>query len=163
MKPIRNDVHKLALSAMVIAMYVAVMYVTQAFAFGAVQIRIATALYATAYACPFLVVPLGLANFLSNILGGMGLVDMVGGTVVGILTSGAVALIRRKQLPTLLVIPAIILGPGLIVPLWLTGITGVPYHLLAISLCAGQVLPGVVGYLLVKVWQTRLLKGAAWQ
>ena len=56
----------LTFSAIVIAMYITVMYVTQSFAFGAYQIRLATSLYALAYLFPFLIVPLGLSNFLSN-------------------------------------------------------------------------------------------------
>lgn len=139
---------KLAFSAMIIAMYAAVMYLTQSFAFGAVQVRIATALYALAYNYPFLVIPMGVANFLSNMLGGMGLVDMAGGAFAGMVTCAAVAMVRRHSLPRWLVIPAIILGPGLIVPIWLSGITGLPYPALAASLCAGQAIPAVVGWML---------------
>ena len=61
-----SKTHKLTLSAMMIAIYVVAMYCTQSFAFGAYQIRIATAIYALSYLFPFLVLPLGFANFLSN-------------------------------------------------------------------------------------------------
>ena len=62
-----TPLRRLTLSAVVMAAYVAVMYLTQSFAFGAVQIRIATALYALAYLFPFLTLPLALANSLSNL------------------------------------------------------------------------------------------------
>ena len=76
---------KLAFSAMVMALYIVMMYVTQSFAFGQYQVRIATALYATAYLFPFLVLPLGLSNLLSNvIMGGLGVFDIVGGGLVGL-------------------------------------------------------------------------------
>ena len=69
-----SKVQKLTLSAMVMALYVVVLYFTQSFSFGAYQIRIATALYALAYLFPFLVLPLGFANFIANFLfGGLGL------------------------------------------------------------------------------------------
>ena len=71
---------KLTFSAMVMALYIVVLCLTSSFSFGAYQIRIATSLYALAYLFPFLVVPLGLANLLSNMLfGGFGVADMLGG------------------------------------------------------------------------------------
>ena len=41
---------KLTISAMVVALYIVVLYVTQSVSFGAYQIRIATSLYALDYA-----------------------------------------------------------------------------------------------------------------
>ena len=57
-----NRTHKLALSGMVMAVYIVVMYLTQSFAFLQYQVRIATAIYALAYLFPFLVLPLGVSN-----------------------------------------------------------------------------------------------------
>ena len=57
-------------SAMIMALYVVLVYITQSFSFGAYQIRIATSVYALAYLFPFLVLPLGLANSISNTLFG---------------------------------------------------------------------------------------------
>lgn len=148
---IQNKTTKLTFSAIIMTLYIVIMYVTQAFAFGPYQIRIATCLYALSYLLPMLVLPLGLANFLSNLLGGFGIVDMVGGCLVGIITSGAIALAAKFHLPKATVIPLIIIGPGLLVPIWLSPLTGVPYGVLVISLCIGQVIPGIVGYLLVGV------------
>lgn len=150
-----NTAKKLTKSAMVIALYVIIMYVTESFAFGAVQVRIATALYSLSYFFPFLVLPLGLANLLSNILGGMGMVDMLGGCGVGIVTSFCVYMVRRAKLPFFLVAVPIVLGPGLIVPIWLTYFTGVPYPMLALSLCLGQLAPAILGAAAVKVLETR--------
>ena len=72
-----SKVQKLTFSAMVIALYVTVLYFTQGFSFGAYQIRIATSLYALSYLFPFLVLPLGLANFIANTLfGGLGILEI---------------------------------------------------------------------------------------
>ena len=150
-----NSTKKLTISAMVIALYVIIMYVTESFAFGAVQVRIATVLYSLSYFFPFLVLPLGLANLLSNILGGMGMVDMLGGCGVGIITSFCVYMVRKAKLPSFLVAVPIVLGPGLIVPIWLTYFTGVPYPMLALSLCLGQLAPAILGVAAVKVLETR--------
>ena len=149
-----NSTKKLTISAMVIALYVIIMYVTESFAFGAVQVRIATALYSLSYFFPFLVLPLGLANLLSNILGGMGMVDMLGGCGVGIITSFCVYMVRKAKLPFFLVAVPIVLGPGLIVPVWLTSFTGVPYPALAVSLCLGQVAPAILGAAAIKVLES---------
>ena len=59
MKKKFSKTQKLTISAMVMALYIVVLYFTQSFSFGAYQIRIATTLYALSYFCPFLVLPLG--------------------------------------------------------------------------------------------------------
>ena len=69
---------KLTFSAMYIDMYIVIMALTQSFAFGQYQIRIATTLYALAYFNPFLIIPAGLANLMSNLFfGGLGIIDML--------------------------------------------------------------------------------------
>lgn len=147
MKPIK----KLTVSALVIALYIVLMYTTQGFAFGQYQIRIATSLYSLSYIYPFLVLPLGLSNFLSNtIMGGLGPLDMFGGALAGILTSGAVYLIRKFKLNEWLIALPIIIIPGLLVPVWLSYLLKLPYTVLAVSISIGQVLPGIFGVILVK-------------
>lgn len=147
-----SKVQKLTISAMVMAIYIVVLYLTQSFSFGAYQIRIATSIYALSYFCPFLVLPLGLANFIANALfGGLGIPDMVGGCLVGIAASGCVVLIRRFKLPKWCIIPVIILIPGLGVPIWLSFCLGIPYTALAVSLCIGQVIPAICGWAVVEV------------
>ena len=141
----------LTFSALVVAIYIAVMFVTQGFAFGPYQIRIATGLYSLTYLFPFLVIPLALANSLSNVLmGGLGPLDIFGGLFVGLITGGLVYLVRRWKLPMELIILPVIFGPGLIVPLWLSPLTGLPYWALVLSLSIGQVTPAILGYLLIR-------------
>ena len=152
-----SKVQKLTVSAMVMALYVVVLYFTQSFSFGAYQIRIATALYALAYLFPFLVLPLGFANFIANMLfGGLGLLDMFGGCFVGIIVTAIIVLIRRKGWSRWLMILPIILVPGLGVPSYLSYLLHVPYSVLATSLCIGQSVPAVCGVVLVNVLQRAL-------
>ena len=152
-----SKVQKLTVSAMVMALYVVVLYFTQSFSFGAYQIRIATALYALAYLFPFLVLPLGFANFIANFLfGGLGLLDWFGGCFVGIIVTAIIVLIRRKGWSRWLMILPIILVPGLGVPSYLSYLLHVPYSVLATSLCIGQSVPAVCGVVLVKVLQRAL-------
>jgi uncharacterized membrane protein len=141
---------------MIIALYVAVMLVTAGFSFGAIQIRIATAIYTLSYLFPFLVFPLGLANGLSNFLfGGLGVIDVAGGFIVGIITAGLIALIRKYRLPVYLVALPIIFVPGLVIPTYLSGLLGVPYMPLAISVTSGQIIPGIVGAVLAATLEKR--------
>lgn len=143
-------IKSMTISGLVIAMYVVIMTLTQSFAFGAIQVRIATSLYALAYLCPFLVLPLGAANIISNmLLGGLGFFDIFGGGLVGIITSLLVFGVRKFNLKLPLIMIPIIFVPGLVVPIWLSGLTGVDYRVLATSLCLGQVIPSMLGLLLV--------------
>ena len=152
-----SKVQKLIVSAMVMALYVVVLYFTQSFSFGAYQIRIATALYALAYLFPFLVLPLGFANFIANFLfGGLGLLDWFGGCFVGIIVTAIIVLIRRKGWSRWLMILPIILVPGLGVSSYLSYLLHVPYSVLATSLCIGQSVPAVCGVGLVNVLQRAL-------
>lgn len=152
-----SKVQKLTVSAMVMALYVVVLYFTQSFSFGAYQIRIATALYALAYLFPFLVLPLGFANFIANFLfGGLGLLDWFGGCFVGIIVTAIIVLIRRKGWSRWLMILPIILVPGLGVPSYLSYLLHGPYSVLATSLCIGQSVPAVCGVVLVNVLQRAL-------
>ena len=152
-----SKVQKLTVSAMVMALYVVVLYFTQSFSFGAYQIRIATALYALAYLFPFLVLPLGFANFIANFLfGGLGLLDWFGGCFVGIIVTAIIVLIRRKGWSRWLMILPIILVPGLGVSSYLSYLLHVPYSILATSLCIGQSVPAVCGVVLVNVLQRAL-------
>lgn len=146
-----SKVQKLTFSAMVIALYVTVLYFTQSFSFGAYQIRIATALYALSYLFPFLVIPLGLANFIANMLfGGLGILDMLGGCLVGIVTASLICGIRSAHLNRWLIVIPIVLVPGMGVPIWLSYLLKLPYLPLAASLSIGQIIPAVCGVLLVK-------------
>lgn len=149
---------RLTVSAVVIALYVVIMFMTQSFAFGQYQVRIATSLYALSALYPFLILPLGLANFLSNtLMGGLGIFDMIGGFAVGILTASACFYLNKLH-PYLVFVP-IFLFPSLLVPIWLSYLLGVPYTVLVVSIGAGQILPGIVGVLIVKYLEKVLLKG----
>lgn len=143
---------------MMMAVYVVLVYATQSFSFGAYQIRIATSVYAMAYLFPFLVLPLGLANSISNMLfGGLGPLDMIGGGLVGILTTLLIAGIRKMGWNRALVALPIVFVPGLGVPIWLSYLLNVPYSALALSLCIGQIIPALCGAAVVsalsRIWK----------
>lgn len=141
---------KLVFSAMCIALYIVVMLCTQTFAFGQYQIRIATAFYGLSALFPFLIVPLGIANVISNtLMGGLGLPDIIGGGIVGILTTGLIVFAKRRGCGNWVVWLAVTFVPGLGVPVWLSAILNLPYWLLVSSILVGQCISGIAGYMLV--------------
>jgi len=152
-----NKTKKITLSAMMIALYVVIMCFTQGFAFGQYQVRIATSLYSLGYMFPFLVIPMGVANLISNtLMGGLGMFDMLGGAIVGIIATGLTALIRKYKLPKILLLFPVALIPSLLVPIWLSILIHTPYMLLLVSLLVGQSIASGVGYVLVTVLEKRV-------
>lgn len=145
-----SKAQKLTISGILLALYIVIMMTTQGFAFGQYQVRVATALYGLAALFPFSVVVLGLANLLSNlIMGGLGLVDVIGGCVVGLLTAGSIAWAKKKGMGNWVVIPLVTFIPGLLVPIWLSWILNIPYVVLAGSLLIGQAISGVISFVMV--------------
>ena len=154
---IKSNTQKIAISGVFMALYIVLMYFTQNFAFGQYQIRIATSLYAFAGVYPFLILPMGIGNMVSNmIMGGLGIFDIIGGLIVGIVTTSGIYMIKRFNLNDWFIALPIIFGSGLIVPIWLSFILNVPYKILAVSLCTGQVIPSIVGVIMVKEFKKRL-------
>ncbi|MBM7642990.1 QueT transporter family protein [Streptococcus loxodontisalivarius] len=146
---------KLVLSAIFMATYIAVLFLSQAISFGAYQMRLATAIYGLTYLYPFLALPLSLANALANSFGGLGIIDIIGGFFAGILTTGAICLIKKLRLNVWMVALAIFLIPSFIAPLWLSTLLQVPYWALVINLLVGQSVPGIIAVLLVKALEKR--------
>ena len=150
-------VKKITISGVIIALYVIIMFLTANFAFGQYQMRVATSIYATASIFPFLILPLGIANFLSNtLMGGLGPLDMIGGFVVGLLTATGCYLFKKINV-YLVGIPILVI-PTLLVPSWLSYLIHVPYWTLVISVGVGQIMPAILGVLLIKYLEKPLSK-----
>ncbi len=151
-----SPTRRIALSALAMALYVAVMAVSRGFAFGRYQIRIATALYALSGIFPFLAVPLGFANMISNsLLGGLGPLDMIGGVTVGVLTGSVIAAFRRGPRAPLAAALAITFIPGLGVPVWLSYLLRLPYLTVVPGVLIGQAVSGACGALLLAALKKR--------
>ena len=133
MKTKLNTTQKLVLSAIIMALYIAILFVSQAISFGAVQMRLATALYGLTYIFPFLVVPLSLANAIANFL-----------------ATGSIYLIRKAKLSSWFSILPILLVPSLVVPIWLSALLKLPYLALVFNLLLGQLVPSILGAVLVR-------------
>ena len=148
----RTQTYKLTFSGLVIALYIVIMYFTQAIAFGQYQVRLVTGLYGLSYSFPFLCIPLGLANMLSNcILGG----DIINGCFVflaGVITTKSICLLKKvtKQ-KSVLVLPIAII-PSLLIPIWLSYTLNVSYYILFFSLLFGQTITAYTsGVIVMKI------------
>ena len=150
MKTKLNTTQKLVLSAIMMALYISILFASQAVSFGAVQMRLATALYGLTYIFPFLVFPISLANAIANSFGGLGLIDVVGGFCASFLTTGSIYLIRKAKLSSWFIILPILLVPALVVPIWLSALLKLPYFALVINLLLGQLVPAILGAVLVR-------------
>lgn len=147
---INSKYTKLTISGIYIALFLVIMTCTQSFAFGQYQVRIANVMYGLSALYPFLVIPATIAVVMSNMLmGGMGLVDMLGGGLVGLLTTGLIVVGKRWGLGNWFIGVVITLVPSLLVPIWLSAILNLPYLVLVASLLVGQGICGVLSVLLV--------------
>lgn len=145
-----NLLTKILLSCTTILLYIGIMYLTQSFSFGKYQVRIATSLYIFSYFYSFLICPLALANLISNaLMGGLGILDMVGGFAVGLLTTYTITLIQKNQYNYLWTALPIVIIPGLGVAIWLSPLLDIPYFPLAVSISIGQIVPATAATLLI--------------
>ena len=142
---------KLAVSGMVTALYLAVLYAPEHLLRPGADSDRHRPLRA---GVPLPFDPaLGLANLLSNLLfGGLGVLDMAGGFFVGIATTWLIAQVRRRGLSPWLTGLPILLVPGLCVPMWLSYLLHLALPALAASVVAGQAVPAVCGAALVRLW-----------
>lgn len=145
-----NPLTKILLSCTIILLYMGIMYFTQNFSFGKYQVRIATSLYVFSYFYSFLIAPLAFANSISNaLMGGLGILDMVGGFAVGLLTTYTITLIQKKQCNYLWTALPIVIIPGFGVAIWLSTLLDIPYFSLAVSISIGQIVPATAATLLI--------------
>ena len=150
---------KLTFSAMVIALYIIVMYFTQSIAFGQYQLRLATGLYSLSYSFPFLCFPLGFANMFSNVLLGGDIVNGFMGFLAGVFTTKSICLLKKiTTRKRIIVLPSAIL-PSLIIPIWLSFVLRVSYYVLFVSLLVGQTIAAyTVGIAMIKVGERLRIK-----
>lgn len=148
---------KLALSSLTIALYIVLMYFTQSFSFGQYQVRLATGLYSLAYYFPYLCVPLGLANMLSNILFSGDFINGILGFIAGTLTCVSICLLKKITTNKIIVVAPIALIPSLIIPIWLSYTIHMPYFYLVVSLLVGQTISAYTMGLFVLTTAKRII------
>ncbi len=102
----------IVLSGLIAAVYTALTLLLQPFGFGPIQFRLAEALTVLPSLLPASIPGLFIGCFLSNWLGGFGVVDMVFGSLATLLAAICTYLLRKKRL--LFSLPPVVFN-GLIV------------------------------------------------
>ena len=88
-------------------------------------------------------------------MGGLGVLDILGGGLVGITTSFLIVFIRKyKQYKFSSNSNNICAGTR--VATWLSYLLGIPYKAMAFSLCVGQVIPGILGVIIIKILSSKI-------
>ena len=112
--------------------------------FGPVQLRIAEGLtllpLVEPAAVPGLFIGVLLANFLLAPYSGFGLVDIIGGSLVTLLAAYLTSKAKNKYVG---MVPPILLN-GIIVSIWVSYFTKIPYIYTALGITAGQFVSVVV-------------------
>jgi len=98
---------QLALSGILAALYVVLTISFGVFSYGPLQVRFAAGLCTLAAPYPFLILPLGIATGMANIMGGYGLWDVGGGAVATMAACYGCYLLRRWRYLIPLAIPVI--------------------------------------------------------
>ena len=93
-------------------------------------------------------------------MGGLGVFDIIGGFIIGIITAGSIALLRKATDNAFVLVLPIALGPSLIVPIWLSILLKIPYVYLVLSLLLGQMISAyTLGVFIVRShWIKALIK-----
>ncbi|MCI8428808.1 MAG: QueT transporter family protein [Lachnospiraceae bacterium] len=146
-----NKVTFLTQAALIAAVYVVLCIAFAPISYGEVQVRVAEALAILPFFTPAAIPGLFIGCFLSNMIGGSVLVDMVFGSLATLLGAAGSWYLRRSRI--LVLLPPIIANT-LIVPFVLRYGYGVPlpFPFLMLTVGIGEVIAvGVLGTVLLNV------------
>ena len=157
----QQRVRLITLAAIIAALYVVLTLISAALglASGVIQVRISEALCVLTFFTPAAVPGLTIGCLVSNLITGANVLDVVFGTLATFLGAyGGYLLRKRKWLITL----PTIFANTIIIPLVIIygfGVTDVALPLVALSVCAGEVISaGIFGMGLLAVLEKRNFK-----
>jgi len=137
---------------MITGLYIVITYILAPVSFGPLQFRLAEALTVLPILYPEAVPALFLGVMLANIIGGLGMIDIIGGSLVTLL---AAAVTYRFRFSFIAYLSPIIFN-GVLVSLYLSVLFGIPYWITALQITASQaVVVLLFGYPLIKFLQAR--------
>jgi len=137
---------------MITGIYIVITYLLAPVSFGPLQFRLAEALTVLPILYPEAVPALFLAVMLSNIIGGLGLVDIIGGSLVTLLAAAVTYKFRHSIIAYL----SPIIFNGLLVSLYLALLFELPYWLTAVQITISQaVVILLFGYPLIRFLRSR--------
>jgi uncharacterized membrane protein len=138
---------RLAINALIAAIYVNLTLVTASFAYRDIQFRIAEILILLVFFRKDYLFGVAIGCFLANLFGPLGLIDAVFGTLATIASGLLIAYSKRLFVATLF--PVLI--NGLVVGAELHFLEGLPFWLTAASVAIGEfVVVSIIGYLAMR-------------
>jgi len=138
--------------AMITGLYIVITYILAPVSFGPLQFRLAEALTVLPILYPEAVPALFLGVMLANIIGGLGMVDIIGGSLVTLLAAAVTYKFRFSFIAYL----SPIVFNGVLVSLYLSVLFEIPYWITALQITASQaVVVLFFGYPLIKFLRAR--------
>lgn len=133
--------------AMISGLYIVITYLLVPFSFGPLQFRAAEALAVLPILYPEAIPALFIGVLISNVFGGLGLIDIVAGSLVTLIAAYFTYYFRGSILAYL---SPIVLN-GLLVSIYLRFLFGLPYWLTAVEIAASEaIVIFLLGYPLIK-------------
>ena len=140
------DTKFLTRGALIAGLYIVITYILSPFSFGPLQFRLSESLTVLPILYPEAIPALFIGVLLSNIIGGLGLVDIIGGSLVTLLAAYVTYRFRDSIIAYL---SPIILN-GFLISLYLHVLFDLPYWVTVIQIAASEaVVVFLVGYPLI--------------
>lgn len=141
------DTRRLTRGAMIAGIYIAVTYLLAPISFGPLQFRAAEALTLLPIVYSEAVPALFIGVLLANIFGGLGLVDIIGGSLVTLLAAYVTYRFRDSYIAYL----SPIVFNGFLISIYLHLLFGLPYWLTVLQISVSEaVVVLVLGYPLIR-------------
>jgi uncharacterized membrane protein len=144
---------RLTRGAMIAGLYIIITYLLAPFSFGPLQFRASEALTVLPILYPEAIPALFIGVLLSNFFGGLGMVDIIGGSLVTLLAAYFTYYFRNSILAYL---SPIVLN-GFLISIYLHVLFGLPYWLTVIEISASEALVVfLLGYPLIYYLRKRV-------
>ncbi|MDH4222534.1 MAG: QueT transporter family protein [candidate division Zixibacteria bacterium] len=142
-------------AGIIAALYAVMTIILAPISYGPLQVRVSEALTVLPYLTPAAIPGLFLGCLLANIYGGLGLYDIIGGSLITLLAAFFTYLLSRIKRPVLAPLPPIFLN-AFGVSLYLHFLFKMPYWLTVVYVGMGEIVACYfLGYPLLKIILTR--------
>jgi uncharacterized membrane protein len=146
---------QIATAGIIAGLYAALTIGLAPFSYGPIQVRVAEALTVLPFLTPWAIPGLYFGCMVANVFGGLGPVDIFGGSFITLVAACATYLLRRTGKGWLAPLPPIVAN-ALGVSIYLHRIAGLPYWHTALYIAAGEAIACFgLGYPLLVVLRKR--------
>lgn len=145
----------MAKASLIAAVYVVLTVLLGEFSYGPIQFRVSEALAILPLVEPSAILGITIGCAISNIFGGFGPIDIIGGSLVTLTAAIITSKMPNKMLAAL---PPIILN-SLIVSIWVSKMSGLPYIPIVFNILIGEIIAvGVLGLIFLSAYEKYVKK-----